>query len=288
MARNRANCAFVTSVVAMAYVRGNHGDYDRWAAAAGAAYWSHEAVLPYFRKLECWEGGASAYRGGDGPVAVKTCGYQDPLLDAYAEAGRTAGHAWTDDYNAEVQHGFSRLQMTIGNGRRCSAATAYLRPALGRPNLTVKVRALTSRIPIDKGRATGVEYLHAGAALAVRAHREVIVSSGVINSPQILMLSGIGDPDELARLDIPVKAALRGVGPSALLGGEDGPPTIDEKPKSHRSRRPSVERALLGLHVAFPNAAYCGAITGGRIWQCSIGCALIPPAKHNDRCIDRS
>jgi len=201
-----------SSTNAMAYVRGNHGDYDRWAAATGAVDWSHEAVLPYFRKLESWEGGASTYRGGDGPIAVKTCGYQDPLLDAYAEAGRTAGHAWTDDYNAQVQQGFSRLQMTIGKGRRCSAATAYLRPALARPNLTVKVRALTSRILIDNGRATGVEYLHAGAALAVRARREVIVSGGVINSPQLLMLSGIGDPDELARLDIPVKAALRGVG----------------------------------------------------------------------------
>jgi choline dehydrogenase/4-pyridoxate dehydrogenase len=201
-----------SSTNAMAYVRGNRGDYDRWAAGAGAENWSYEAVLPYFRKQECWEGGASGYRGGIGPLAVKTCGYQDPLLDAYAEAGRTAGHTWTDDYNAEVQHGFSRLQMTIGKGRRCSAATAYLRPALGRQNLTVKVHALTSRILIENGRATGVEYLRAGATHAVRARREVILAGGVINSPQLLMLSGVGDPDELARHDIPVKAALRGVG----------------------------------------------------------------------------
>ena len=145
-----------------------------------------------------WSVGKAArarYRGGDGPVAVKTCGYQDPLLDAFAEAGRTAGHTWTDDYNAEVrQLGLSRLQMTIGKGRRCSAATAYLRPALGRPNLTVKVRALDESDPDRHGRATGVEYLHAGAALAARARREVIISGGVINSPQLLMLSGIGDP----------------------------------------------------------------------------------------------
>jgi 4-pyridoxate dehydrogenase len=196
----------------MAYVRGNRGDYDRWAAATGAADWSYDAVLPYFRKQECWDGGASAYRGGDGPLSVKTCAYQDPLLEAYAEAGRTAGHGWTDDYNAEVQQGFSRLQMTIGNGRRCSSATAYLRPALRRPNLTVTVHALTSRILIEEGRAAGVEYLRAGATHTARARGEVILSGGVINSPQLLMLSGVGDADELKRHGIPVKAALPGVG----------------------------------------------------------------------------
>jgi 4-pyridoxate dehydrogenase len=201
-----------SSTNAMAYVRGNRGDYDRWAEGLGAADWSYEAVLPYFRKQECWEGGVSAYRGGDGPLDVKTCGYRDPLLDAYAEAGRTAGHGWTDDYNAEVQQGFSRLQMTIGKGRRSSSASAYLRPALRRRNLNVSVGALTVRILIDNGRATGVEYLKSGTTLTARARREVILSAGVINSPQLLMLSGIGDADELKRHDIPVKAALPGVG----------------------------------------------------------------------------
>jgi choline dehydrogenase/4-pyridoxate dehydrogenase len=201
-----------SSTNAMAYVRGNRGDYDRWAAATGAAGWRYDAVLPYFRQQERWEGGASAYRGGDGPLAVKTCGYQDPLLDAYAEAGSTAGHGWTDDYNADVQQGFSRLQMTIGRGRRCSSATAYLRPALRRRNLTVRVHALTSRILIDNGRATAVEFLQAGALHTARARREIILSGGVINSPQLLMLSGIGDADELKRHDIPVKVALPGVG----------------------------------------------------------------------------
>jgi choline dehydrogenase/4-pyridoxate dehydrogenase len=201
-----------SSTNAMAYVRGNRGDYDRWAAAGGAPGWSYEAVLPYFRRQESWEGGASAYRGGDGPLSVRTCGYQDPLLGAYAEAGRSAGHGWTDDYNAQVQDGFSRLQMTIGGGRRCSSATAYLRPALRRRNLTVRVRALASRIVIDHGRATGVEYLRGGAAHTARARREVILSGGVINSPQLLMLSGIGPQDELKRHDIPVTVALPGVG----------------------------------------------------------------------------
>ena len=201
-----------SSTNAMAHVRGNRGYYDRWAAATGAAEWSYEAVLPYFRRQESWEGGASVYRGGSGPLAVKTCGYRDPLLDAYAEAGKTAGHGWTDDYNGAVQQGFSRLQMTIGKGRRCSAATAYLRPALRRRNLTVRVRALTVRILIENGRATGVEYLEASATHSARAQREVILSSGVINSPQLLMLSGIGDAEELKRHDIAVKVALPGVG----------------------------------------------------------------------------
>src|ERR1700679_2364979 len=112
-----------SSTNAMAYVRGNRLDYDRWAAA-GAAGWSYADVLPYFRKLEHWEGGASAYRGGDGPLAVQAGRYQDPLIGAFAEAGKTAGHPWIDDYNGETQLGFSRLQMTIGEGRRCGAAAA--------------------------------------------------------------------------------------------------------------------------------------------------------------------
>ncbi len=200
-----------SSTNAMAYVRGNRGDYDRWAAA-GAGGWSYEDTLPYFRKLEHWQAGSSHYRGGDGPLSVQTCRYQDPLVDGFAQAGRTAGHGWTDDYNGAEQLGFSRLQMTIGNGRRSSSATAYLRPALKRRNLTVNVLALTTRITIDAGRASGVEYRHNGAAHVARARREVILSSGVINTPQLLMLSGVGDPQELARQDIPVKAPVIGVG----------------------------------------------------------------------------
>ena len=200
-----------SSTNAMAYVRGNRLDYDRWAAA-GAAGWSYDEVLPYFRKLEHWEGGSDAYRGGDGPLSVQTCKYQDPLVDAFVQAGQSAGHAWTDDYNGAQQFGLSRLQMTIGKGRRASSATAYLRPALHRPNLKVKVSALTSEILIEAGRAVGVEYRHGGQTHTARARRELILSGGVINTPQLLMLSGVGDPEELQRHGIPVKAPLSGVG----------------------------------------------------------------------------
>jgi 4-pyridoxate dehydrogenase len=200
-----------SSTNAMAYVRGNRGDYDRWAAG-GAAGWAYEDALPYFRRMERWEDGANAFRGGSGPLAVQRCRYQDGLIGAFADAGRSAGHGWTEDYNADEQLGFSRLQMTIGGGRRASAATAYLRPALGRTNLRVEVNALAHRILIEGGRARGVEYSQAGAVRTAGADREVILCGGVINTPQLLMLSGVGDAEELGRHGIAVKQALPGVG----------------------------------------------------------------------------
>lgn len=200
-----------SSTNAMAYVRGNRLDFDRWAAA-GAPGWSYDEVLPYFRRLERWEGGTSAYRGADGPVSVQTCRYQDPLIGAFAAAGKSAGHPWTDDYNGESQLGFSRLQMTIGKGRRCSSATAYLRPALGRPNLKVEVNALAQRILLEGRRAAGIEYTQGGVTHSVKAAREVLLCGGVINTPQLLMLSGVGDAEELRRHDIEVAASLPGVG----------------------------------------------------------------------------
>jgi choline dehydrogenase/4-pyridoxate dehydrogenase len=200
-----------SSTNAMAYVRGNRGDYDRWAAG-GLSEWSYAKVLPYFRKQESWEGGANEYRGGDGPLSTRTCRYQDPLVDAFGEAGVAAGFGWTDDYNGARQEGFGRLQMTIRNGRRCSGATAYLRPALRRKNLRIEVEALATRIILDGTRAAAIEYVQDGRRSVVRAEREVILAGGVINTPQLLMLSGIGDPGELRRLGIPVKVGLPGVG----------------------------------------------------------------------------
>ena len=133
-----------SSINAMVYVRGHRGDYQRWAAA-GLDAWSYAHVLPYFRRQESWEGGASPYRGGDGPLTVRRSRYADPLVDAYLAAAATAGHPVTDDYNGAQQEGFGRSQMTIRDGRRCSAAVAYLRPALARPNLEVVTHALATR-----------------------------------------------------------------------------------------------------------------------------------------------
>ncbi len=200
-----------SSVNAMAYVRGNRADFERWAAA-GLPDWGYAQALPYFRKQETWEGGASSYRGGEGPLSTQNCRYQDPLVEAFAEAGRSAGHGWTDDYNGERQEGFGRLQMSIVRGRRCSGATAYLRPALKRPNLEVIVGAHATRVIFEGGRAAGVAYVKDGETRVARAGREVILAGGVINTPQLLMLSGVGDPEELARHEIETRIALPGVG----------------------------------------------------------------------------
>ena len=200
-----------SSINAMAYVRGHRGDYERWAEA-GLTTWSYAHVLPYFRRQECWEGGAGTYRGGDGPLTTRLTRYTDPLVEAYRAAGAAAGHPLTDDYNGAQQEGFGRSQQTIRDGRRCSAAVAYLRPALARPNLAVEVEALATRILFDGNRALGVEYLKGGERLTARAEREVILASGVINSPQLLMLSGIGDPEALGKHGITVKVRLPGVG----------------------------------------------------------------------------
>jgi 4-pyridoxate dehydrogenase len=201
-----------SSINAMAYVRGHRGDYDRWAAS-GLEQWSYAHVLPYFQRQESWEGGASQYRGGDGPLTTQLTRFTDPLVEAYAEAGASAGYRWTGDYNGREQEGFSRWQSTIRNGRRCSAALAYLKPAMGRANLRVETGALATRVLFDRNRAVGVEYLaHNGAIARVHATREVILAGGVINSPQVLMLSGIGDPAELRTHNIDVKVPLPAVG----------------------------------------------------------------------------
>ena len=200
-----------SSINAMAYVRGHRGDYDRWAEA-GLPRWSYAHVLPYFRRQEHWEGGGDEYRGGDGPLTTVWSRYRDPLVEAFAAAGDSAGHPKTVDYNGAQQEGFGRWQATIRDGRRCSAAKAYLRPALGRGNLTVETGALASRVMLDGSRAVGIEYRQNGQTIVARAGREVILSGGVINSPHLLMLSGIGDPDELRAHGIQVQAPLRGVG----------------------------------------------------------------------------
>jgi choline dehydrogenase/4-pyridoxate dehydrogenase len=200
-----------SSINAMTYSRGNRGDYDRWATN-GLPTWSYAHALPYFRKQESWEGGASAYRGGDGPLTVTWSTFDEPLTEAYTQAALAAGLRWNDDLNGPENGGIGRNQNTVRDGRRCSAAVAYLRPAQARDNLTVEVNALVTRVLIERERAVGVEYLHGNDTIAVRANREVILAGGVINSPQLLMLSGIGDPDALRRHGIQPRVPLKGVG----------------------------------------------------------------------------
>ena len=255
MAGRRIECARgkvvggSSTINAMAYARGNRADYARWTSY-GLRGWSYDDVLPYFRRQESWEGGASHYRGGDGPMATRKSVYRDPLVDAYLEAAAGSGYQLNEDYNGERQDGFARMQMTIRNGRRESAATAYLHPALRRKNLTVTVRAHVARVVLEGMRAVGVEYIEDSQRRLARAEREVIVSAGAINSPQILMLSGIGDPQALAAHGITVKAALPGVGrnlqdhAAALL-------IYSRADQSPLVRNMRADRLALGIAEAF-------------------------------------
>src|SRR6266850_8131834 len=151
-----------SSINVMAYTRGHRGDYDRWAQK-GARGWSYADVLPYFKRCETWEGGEDTWRGGSGPLSVIDSRNRDPLFDAWLGAAQEADRPFTEDYNGKDQEGFGRSQWTIRNGRRCSAAVAFLRPAMRRPNLTVVTGALATRIILERTRATGVEYARAGA-----------------------------------------------------------------------------------------------------------------------------
>ena len=200
-----------SSINVMAYVRGHRGDYDRWAQK-GCTGWSYADVLPYFKRCESWEAGGDAWRGAQGPLGVVRSRSRDPLFDAWMEAGREAGLGNTPDYNGERQEGFGRSQWTIQGGRRCSAAVAYLRPAMRRPNLTVRTEALAARVVLDGTRARGVAYLRGGRQHIAHAEREVLLSGGVYNSPQLLMLSGIGPADHLRETGIEVALDLAGVG----------------------------------------------------------------------------
>lgn len=200
-----------SAVNAMAYVRGHRDDYQRWAEN-GLPEWGYDRVLPYFKRQENWQDGESKYRGGSGPLTTQNCRYEDPLVEAYMSAAQEAGYPRVTDYNGATQEGIGPWQMTIRKGRRCSAAVAYLRPALRRSNLTVVTKALAHRIVFQADRAVGVEYSRFGRTMTVYAGQEILLTAGVINSPQLLMLSGIGDPDHLKAMNIKTRIELRGVG----------------------------------------------------------------------------
>ena len=201
-----------SSINGLVYVRGNPRDFDRWEAE-GAAGWSYADVLPYFRRAETRAAGGDAYRGDSGPLQTRYGTLSNPLHAAWLEAGRQAGYPYNEDLNGRAQDGFGRLDMTVGpDGRRCSAANAYLRPAMRRPNLEVRTQALATRVLLDGRRAAGVEYRRGESLASVAARREVIVSTGSINSPKLLKLSGVGPAAELREHGIPVVHDLAGVG----------------------------------------------------------------------------
>lgn len=201
-----------SAINGMVYIRGHASDYDVWAQL-GNRSWSYDDCLPYFKRAEGRELGASDYHGGDGPLLTsRMAEITHPLTKAWFEAGRQGGYPATDDFNGPNQEGFGPVDSTIAGNRRASAARCYLHPAMNRPNLQVVTHALASRVLLEHGRAVGVEYIKNGRVHTLRAEREVILSGGAINSPQLLQLSGIGDGDHLLSIGIKPAHELKGVG----------------------------------------------------------------------------
>jgi len=199
-----------SSINGMVYVRGHAEDYNRWEEL-GANGWAYADVLPYFKRMEHSHGGEEGWRGTDGPLHVQRGVLKNPLFHAFIDAGKQAGFETTEDYNGSKQEGFGLMEQTIHRGRRWSAANAYLKPALKRPNVEL-VKGFAHRIIIENGRATGVEIERGGATEIIKANREVIVSASAFNSPKLLMLSGIGPGGHLQDMGIEVKVDRPGVG----------------------------------------------------------------------------
>jgi len=200
-----------SSINGLVYIRGNALDFERWEAE-GAAGWSYRHVLPYFRKAENRAEGGDAYRGGDGPLHTSYGPLKNPLYRCFIDAARQAGYPVTDDVNGYQQEGFGRMDMTAHRGQRWSAANAYLKPAMRRPNLKVEGGVAVSKILFEGRRAVGVTYQQGNQTRSVRVRREVILAGGPINSPQLLKLSGIGPTDELRQHGIEIIHDLPGVG----------------------------------------------------------------------------
>jgi choline dehydrogenase len=200
-----------SSINAMIFNRGNPMDYDGWAAD-GLDQWDYAHVLPYFRKMECFSEGQNEWRGGDGPVHITRARAAHKFYDAFLRAGEEAGFSVTPDHNAYRQEGLHVAQSFIDKGVRWSASRAYLGHAASRPNLTIKLRQFVRRLIVHQGAAQGIEIDDRGASRTISCNREVVVCAGAINTPKLLMLSGIGPADELRRHNIPVAAAVEGVG----------------------------------------------------------------------------
>jgi choline dehydrogenase len=236
-----------SSINGMVYVRGHPGDFAEWAAL-GATGWSYPDVLPYFRRAETCVYGEDDYRGGAGPLGVNNGnGMKNQLYRAFIEAGHAAGHPLTDDYNGQSQEGFGRMDMTVRDGKRCSAANAYLKPAMKRANLSVITGARTRRVLFEGTRAVGVEYEKGGEVVTVRAAREVVLSAGAFGSPQLLMLSGIGPAAHLKDHGIAVVHDLPGVGENLHDHLEVWVQQACTQPITLASKLNPISKAMIGM-----------------------------------------
>lgn len=201
-----------SSMNAMIYIRGNHADYDEWRDAYGATGWGYDDVLPYFTKAEHNTRLSDRFHGSGGPLHVEDRGYNHELSTSFIESGVAAGLKRNDDFNGAAQDGVGPYQVTCRKGRRWSVADAYIRPAQERPNLTIRTEAFVTRVLLEGTRAVGVEYTRGGQTHTAHAEAEVVLSGGAINSPQLLMLSGIGPGAHLREMGIDVAVESPGVG----------------------------------------------------------------------------
>ena len=233
------------SINMMAYVRGHRGDFDRWRQM-GLDGWAYADVLPYFKRAETFEDPHNDFHGSDGPLTVETSRVDDALVDIFLEAAQQAGYALTPDYNGAQQEGFARLQLSVRNGRRCSAAVAYLHPAVAEGGVAVETGGHVTRVLFEGDAACGVEYFKDGRIRTARAEREVILAGGAINSPQLLMLSGIGPAGHLAEMGVETRLDRQAVG-----GNLQDHPAIGndyrhaERSKFHRELR--LDRLSLSM-----------------------------------------
>jgi choline dehydrogenase len=254
-----------SSINGLIYIRGQADDFNHWRQL-GNAGWSFDDVLPYFRKSEDNERGADALHGAGGPLCVSNARDRHPLADAYIEAAVQCGYPRNDDFNGPTQEGAGYYQTTTRNGRRCSTAVGYLKPARRRPNLKVVSDALASRVVFEGGRAVGVEYLEGSEKRSARANAEVIVSSGAFNSPQLLQLSGLGPAALLKSFGIPVVADMPGVGDGLndhyagrIMLRVNAPITLNDAVRSWRGR------VAAGVRYGLTRRGYLtvGAIVAG-------------------------
>ncbi len=274
-----------SSINAMIYIRGHRSDYDNWAYE-GNVGWDFESVLEYFKKSEDHELGETYYHGSGGPLHVSKLKNTSPVTDAAVEAARELGYPGTDDFNGDHIEGVGWCDLTAKDGERQSAAVAFLHPALERPNLTAVTKAQARRLLFEGSRCVGVEYEHEGEVRRDHADAEVILSSGVIGSAQLLLLSGIGDVDDLRGLGIEVVSHLPGVGKnlhdhllvSVIFEARQQIPPPQQQP----ARSPDVRQERRAAHRTRPAAAVHGsAVLRGGVRgageRLHAGCGYDPP-----------
>jgi choline dehydrogenase-like flavoprotein len=255
------------SINAQVFTRGNPKDYDEWAKEEGCAGWSYQDVLPYFRRFEDNERFSNAWHGTGGPIGVSDPISPHPMSKVFVRAAQQAGLPYNPDFNGERQEGCGLYQVTQRRGRRSSAAVEYLRPAMWRPNLTVRTRAMAIRILTEHGRAVGVEYIEgdAPARHVARADVEVLVSAGAIGSPKLLLLSGIGPADELRALGIETIHDLPGVGRNLqdhidvyVISELSGPHSYNKHTQIHRQLWAGIQYYAFGCGPVTSNLAEAG------------------------------